>query len=322
MEKKEKDRRRFIKIAGSLAFAGAGISRANDTVLKRFAKSDFVLGADTQIQLYHSDRRIAESTLDDCYKEIRRLEAIFSLYQENSAICQLNKNGFIRRAPKELTEVVRFSLELGRLTSGAFDITVQPLWKLYNSYFRDYPESTIGPAQNDINDVLHLIDYLNVIQQGQEIYFKRKEMAITLNGIAQGYITDKVTSLLEEKGISNVLVNMGEYRALGAHSSNKPWKIGIARPEKPWEVSQTIDLNNNEAVSTSGGYGSPFDSSGRHHHIFNPRTGRSCNLWKSVSVVARSAITADALSTSLSVLSEKEGKILSSNYDVRRVIYA
>ena len=75
-------------------------------------------------------------------------------------------------------------------------------------------------------------------------------MSITLNGIAQGYITDKVTELLASFGISNTLVNMGEYRALGSKNNGEDWKIGIRNPDQTWKISQILPMQN-MSVATS-----------------------------------------------------------------------
>jgi thiamine biosynthesis lipoprotein len=126
-------------------------------------------------------------------------------------------------------------------------------------------------------------------------------MSATLNGIAQGFITDRATEVLRAHGFENVLVNMGEMRAVSGHPGGTPWRIGIADPKKPWRHSRTVDLAE-RAIATSGGYGTTFDRAGRHHHLFDPRTGRSAHHYRSVSVMAPDATTADALSTGLFIL--------------------
>jgi thiamine biosynthesis lipoprotein len=98
-----------------------------------------------------------------------------------------------------------------------------------------------------------------------------------------------------------VLVNMGEMRALQGHADGTPWRIGIADPDRPWHSFRTLPLVG-RAIATSGGYGTVFDAGGRHHHLFDPRSGDSANYYRSVSVIAPDATTADALSTGLSAL--------------------
>jgi thiamine biosynthesis lipoprotein len=131
------------------------------------------------------------------------------------------------------------------------------------------------------------------------IAFSRQGMALSLNGIAQGYITDRVVALLRTNGIDHSVVNMGESRALGARPDDLPWQVGIVDPDQPSRIGETISIVD-RAVATSGSYGFRFDAQGRFSHLFNPKTGLSPNLYRSVTVIASSATAADALSTAFS----------------------
>jgi thiamine biosynthesis lipoprotein len=128
-------------------------------------------------------------------------------------------------------------------------------------------------------------------------------MAATLNGIAQGYITDAVATLLRQEGIGRVLVDMGEARALGRHPDGRPWRAGISDPARPDALIGEVDLTD-RALATSGGYGTVFDAAGRYGHLIDPRSGRTAPLARSISVLAGDATTADALSTAFSLLDE------------------
>ena len=99
-------------------------------------------------------------------------------------------------------------------------------------------------------------------------------MGLTLNGIAQGYATDRVVALLRAEGIERSLVDMGESRAVGARDEGVPWRIGIADPDAPERVSETLELVDN-AVATSGAYGFRFDPEGRFNHLLDPKSGGS-----------------------------------------------
>ena len=126
-------------------------------------------------------------------------------------------------------------------------------------------------------------------------------MAVTLNGIAQCYITDKVAQSLRDAGMDSVLLELGEARAIGARPGGAPWRIALADPMDPLEIGGRLALSD-AAVATSGGYGTPFDAAGRHNHLIEPRSGRSAPARRSVSVVAPTATIADAASTALALL--------------------
>ena len=118
-------------------------------------------------------------------------------------------------------------------------------------------------------------------------------MSLTLNGIAQGWITDLITLKLKNYGINNVLIDLGETFALGKHRENRPWHIALSGKSG---IVGKVDLIN-KAVATSGGHGTVFDNTGKYHHVFNPKTGLSANKHEALSIIADTAWVADALST-------------------------
>ena len=123
-----------------------------------------------------------------------------------------------------------------------------------------------------------------------------------MNGIAQGYATDRVVDMLRKAGLSTSLVDMGEVRAIGARPDGAAWHVGLADPDRPGALAGTVDLVD-RAVATTAGAGFRFDASGRFTHLFDPATGRSPSAFRMVSVVAPTATEADALSTAFSLMS-------------------
>ena len=107
--------------------------------------------------------------------------------------------------------------------------------------------------------------------------------------------------MLRSAGLSTTLVNMGEIRAIGARAEGTPWRVGLADPDKPGALTETVDLVD-RAVATTAGAGFRFDLAGRFTHLFDPRTGRSPALYRTVSVIAPTATEADALSTAFSLM--------------------
>ena len=138
-------------------------------------------------------------------------------------------------------------------------------------------------------------------------------MAATLNGIAQGYITDRVADLLRDSGFDSVLVQLGETFASAPPTGRDAWRVGVPDPVAASGPGlATLDLVD-RAVATSSGRATPFDRAGRHHHLLDPRTGLSAGRYLAVAVVARRAVAADALSTALSILpDEAAGRLLAA----------
>ncbi len=290
-------RRRFLQIAGMAAVLPAQARATAQPITWRGT----ALGADAMLELYHPDRSEAARLLERCIAEVRRLEGIFSLYQPTSAINRFNREGNLDDPPVELVELLSTSAAINRVTMGAFDPTVQPLWDLYASHFSDPHADPSGPSNASLASALVRVDCSALEIGCDRIRFAKPAMAITLNGIAQGYITDRVVDLLHSAGIDQTLVDMGEVRVLGTRPDGSPWRVGLEDPTFPGQVRSHLELVN-RAVSTSGGYGFHFDVEGRFNHIFDPRTGECSRNFLAVSVVARTATLADALSTAFSVM--------------------
>jgi thiamine biosynthesis lipoprotein len=132
-------------------------------------------------------------------------------------------------------------------------------------------------------------------------------MGITLNGIAQGYITDRAADLLRESGFDNVLVQLGETRALGRPTADRPWRVAVPDPRGGGPDKAGFDLVN-QAIASSSGLAARFDAAGRHHHLFDPATGASTGRSLGVTVIGERATAADALSTALSVAPPEAGE--------------
>ena len=259
------------------------------------------LGAPAKLTLAHYDRRIAEGIVTTAVNEIERLERVFSLHRHNSNLSVLNRDGHIEAPGADLLSVLSNSIRFGNQTNGAFDITVQPLWHLFSEHFARQPGIQTGPSKGEIETALNLVGYEKIDVSKGSVRFAKQGMAVTLNGIAQGYITDRVADLLRDQGIQQVLVELGETRALDDHPDGRPWLIGLADPADPNKTTETVEIAD-EAVATSAGSGTVFDGNGHYHHLFDPRNGKPTKHHVSASVITKRATTADAMSTALFVL--------------------
>ncbi len=259
------------------------------------------LGAPAQITLAHADAPAARAALGRCLAEIVRLEAVFSLYQGELEISRLNREGRVQGASLDLRLLLAESQRIGRLTGGAFDVTVQPLWRLYADHFAAVGPDGDGPAEGALAAALRNVDYRQIDVGGGDVGFRRPGMAVTLNGIAQGYITDRVTTILRNEGFDRVLADVGEVAALDPPDGQTGWPVRIADPDAGPGGGERLLLAD-RAIATSAGGATRFDRAGRYHHLFDPRTGRSALRHRSVSVISFSAALSDALSTALAIL--------------------
>lgn len=295
-------RRRFITIAAAAAglpLLYPGNRPVAATPLRIWTGS--ALGADAMLQIQHPDPQVAARLISDSLREVARLERVFSLYRTDSALVRLNRTGRLDAPPADLLRLLAQSARFSQLTQGAFDPTVQPLWDLYATHFSRPDADPAGPPQAAIAAVLQRVGYQHIELDAQYIRFAMPGMAITLNGIAQGYVTDRVVELLRDAGMQHALVDMGETRAIGGHPAGTPWQVGLRQPGERGRIGRRIALQD-QAVATSGGYGTSLDPAGRFNHLFDPRTGGTSWRYRSVSVVAPNATTADALSTAFSLM--------------------
>jgi thiamine biosynthesis lipoprotein len=259
------------------------------------------MGAVATMQIHHHDRSVAERLIERSLAELRRLEQVFSLYREESALVTLNRHGVLAAPPADLITLLAECRRCWELTGGAFDPTVQALWILYRNHFSKPDADPQGPPPYAVRTALERVGFGMVAFDANRIVLPRREMALTLNGIAQGYVTDRVVSILRAGGIENSLVDMGEIRALGVRPDGSPWRVGTADPDQPEQVGDMFHVVD-QAVATSGNYGFRFDRTGRFNHLLDPRTGASAHLHRSVTVVMPTATVADALSTAFSLV--------------------
>jgi thiamine biosynthesis lipoprotein len=242
------------------------------------------------MQIVHKDRNEARRILETAVTELRRLESIFSIYDETSDLSRLNHSGVLTSPSPELVEVLSTSLSLARMTGGAFDPTVQVLWQRST---RD------TAAREPLKSVLNRVGYRNIELSARKIRLRQSNMALSLNGIAQGYITDRIVASLKDAGLDNVLVDCGEIYGAGQHASGRSWKVALAH-----NPGETISCQN-QAIATSSG--TLFEPGGSRlkGHIYDPATGMPADRYQSLSVVAPTAMLADGLSTALSVMAEE-----------------
>src|SRR5262245_9374839 len=272
-----------------------------------------VLGAVSELTLWHTDAAFAQRTIRKVRLEIERYERIFSLYRADSEIARLNDSGRLERPSAELRALVEQSQRIGALSAGAFDITVQPLWQLYEAHFWSRSDVQVDIAARARDVAQALVDFRRIEAGATSIGFTRAGMAITLNSLAQGYITDAIADLLRHEGFESAVVDLGEFRTLGRHPDGRPWRIGIRNGGAVGGDGRMVELAD-MALAVSGGYGTRFEPSGRFHHIFDPVTGASANGLIDVAVIGPRATAANALSTAICVAGEARARGLLAAY--------
>ncbi len=243
----------------------------------------------------------SDSLVVEVFREIARLESIFTLYDPNSWLRRLNDRDVVEQPPPELVAVLRLSEEVHRLTGGAFDPTVQPLWELFERHFATNPLDRAGPPADAVKRARELVDWKKVEVSDGRVRFRRAGMKLTLNGIAPGFAADAIAELLVRRGIRHALVDCGEFRAVGDEPGGESWEVAIRGVDPDAEPLGRWPLDGN-GLATSAGFATSFDVAERFHHLFHPRRDEFSPARQTISVVAPTAALADGLATAGGVM--------------------
>jgi thiamine biosynthesis lipoprotein len=244
-----------------------------------------------------------EKALDSAFEEIERIEYLMNIYDQDSEISRLNKQGYLDEGSPDLVYVINRSIFYGEITGGAFDITIRPILMLWKNKIN----SGEYPTGAEINSTLLLVNYSNISVINNSVSFKSKDMVIDLGGIAKGYGVDQAVTVLKKQGIESGYVNAGgDGMYFGTKPDGSPWRVGLRNPDNKTDAITIIEISD-MAVTTSGNYERFFNESARLSHISDPRTGMSSQSLISATVIASSAMEADVLATAVFVLGPVEG---------------
>lgn len=281
-------RRRFLAITGAAAVAGRGsdaapVARWQGPALGTLAEVRLI-GIETPGPIFAAIEA-----------ELGRIDRLFSLYRADSALVRLNRDGELARPDPAFLELLSIARSVHHATEGAFDPTVQPLFALHAKAAAEGRAAQAG----ELATVQHAVGFDRVTFDVQAVRFLRPGMAMTLNGIAQGYASDRIAALLRAQGLRDVMVNAGEVMAMGQGPTGPGWAVRLPGTE--------IRLRD-QAVATSHRMSTRIDPGRGIGHIFDP-SGRDRGRDSFVSVVHDSAAIADAISTASIVM---ENKLLKS----------
>jgi thiamine biosynthesis lipoprotein len=288
-------------------------SHSNDL----YSQKSFVLEGNAQgttytIKYISSDSIVVKSEIDSL---LNRIDQSLSLYNSQSLISLFNKSAVGIKYDHHLFNVVSHAIQTYGLSKGAFDITCKPLSLLWGFG----KEANSLPSKEKIITALLSVGSNKLIFRNDSLIKLLPNVLIDCDGIAQGYSVDVIFDFLHHKGLSNFMVELGgEIRTAGFNLSQLPWVIGIENPnlnyDNEYMVTKKVAISNN-AITTSGSY-RKFKKIGEHYfsHIIDPIQGHPVNNGViSVSVIAKDAITADALDNAFMVLGIQKSFELQKN---------
>ena len=266
------------------------------------------MGSRFEITVVAKDSAEANNYIDLAVGEITRIEKLISSWDPTSQTSEINRNAGIKpiKVDEELYNLVQRSIEISKLTDGAFDISfasMDKIWKFDGSM-------TEMPSEEAIKQSVAKIGYQNIILDSENftVFLKLEGMKIGFGGIGKGYAADKAKTLLMEKGVSAGIINAsGDMNTWGKQPDGEFWKVAITNPMDKNKAFALLPLNEN-AVVTSGNYEKYVTFNNiRYTHIINPRTGYPATGIISATVFAPKAEIADALATSIFVMGRDVG---------------
>jgi thiamine biosynthesis lipoprotein len=263
------------------------------------------MGTLFKIILYSPDAELASRGAEAAFDRVEQLEEILSDYRVDNELARVNLGAF--EAPQvvssELMLLTLKALELSRKTSGSFDITVKPLVRLWR---RAREDGKLPPAK-ELQLAVERVGYRDVLvnERTRSIRFRKTGMELDFGGIGKGFAADEVLKVLAGFGFTRVLVDAGgDIRVGQAPPDRDGWTISV---DSAGGAAVELFLVS-QAIATSGDKYQFVEIDGeRYSHIVDPKTGIGLRHSGTVTVLAREAAIADALSTALSVLSPEDG---------------
>ncbi|WP_423128465.1 FAD:protein FMN transferase [Gaoshiqia sp. Z1-71] len=273
-----------------------------------FTRTLKLMGSRFEITVVAADKTEGEQFIQMAIDEISRIERLISEWDPNTQTSSINQNAGFKpvNAEPELFDLIERSIQISKLTDGAFDISfaaIDQLWKFDGSMTR-------MPDAESIKQSVSKIGYENIIMNKEEgtVFLKLPGMKIGFGAIGKGYAADKAKTLLMENGVVAGMINAsGDLNCWGNKPDGSPWLVGITNPVNKDQVFSWFPVDNS-AVVTSGNYEKYVIFDGiRYAHIIDPRTGYPTQGLASVTVFAPKAELADALATSVFVMGKETG---------------
>lgn len=291
-----------------LFLIGFFIARNSSNEPKTFKRAQILLGTVVEIQVRDEDEQKAENAITQAFAEVKRIDNLFTTYNEESPIWKLNNsNDSIIFVEDEIYNLLVLCDSVTKLSDDCFDVSLDNLTKAW----RFYTDSPHLPTKEEIDAALNKSGWENIRLLENSMFIRKRDVGLNFGAIAKGYAVDKAIDILKKSGITEALVNAGgEISVIGSN-----WKVGIQHPRNERDIIAAIKLNDN-TVATSGDYEQYFEQDGiRYHHILDPKSGYPAKGLQSVSVINESNTFADALATAVFVMGKEKGMKLIESLD-------
>jgi len=248
--------------------------------------------------------------------QLDAIEKELSLYQPESPLSRLNRDGRIANQYPHLSFMLKYSLEAYRKTEGAFNVAIEPVLNKIRQRWHDTGQP---PTMSELRKLKPLLNVSKVQITPEEIRLLQPGMALTFDGVAKGYAVDQLAQILEENGFHQYLLNFsGNMRWQGLRSDGTPWKIALWNPARQ-EIS-VVPPHPSGAIASSGSEINFYSKDKQWHHLIDPKKLKPADFWMQTSIVGAAAIDCDVLSTASFVMSEARiRRVFNKNYPSTQV---
>jgi FAD:protein FMN transferase len=271
-------------------------------------REEAIMGTAIRVELWSDDDAASRAATAAVMREMHRIDHAMSPHKPASELARINREAARRAVPlsEEMCRLLARAIDFSDLTDGAFDITYASAGHLY-----DYRAGVL-PTPAALDRALAGIGWrhLELDAHAGTLRFAHPATRIDLGGFAKGHAVDSAARLLAARGIVHANISAGGDSRVIGDRRGRPWTIGIRDPRRAGEIVAVLPLEDT-SISTSGDYERYFERDGeRHHHVIDPRTGRSAHAARSVTVLAHDGLNCEALSKAVFVLGPSEGLAL------------
>jgi thiamine biosynthesis lipoprotein len=282
-----------------------------DRLIERWS---WAMGQPVHLQLFAADETQGFEAAQKAFAELRRIESALSLFEDASDLCELNRLAGRRgeRVGPDLAAVLESGLRFERDTAGAFNPAVEPLMRAWGFHV----PRTREPSASEIAAAREAVLSARIVVAGDRVALPVAGTKIDLGGIGVGYGLDRAIDVLRRTGISRAFLDVsGDCFALGAPPGEEGWEVGVADPQRPGQVIAVTRIRDQAIATSSNSVSVVRYGRAVRGHVMDTATGWPAAGRTQVTVVARSGIEADALSTAM-LVSGKSGPGVLRAYSV------
>jgi FAD:protein FMN transferase len=269
----------------------------------------WAMGQPVHLQLFAISEAAGYETAQAVFAELRRVETALSWFDTASDLTELNRHagrGVIAVGP-DLLATLRAAERFRRITGGAFDTAVEPLMRAWGFH----ASRTTEPSPAELAEARRAVQAAHIELDGRRVGLRSKTTQLDLGGIGVGYGLDRGGAVLRAAGIQRAFLDVsGDCLAIGAPPGRSGWRVDVADPERPGAVIAGTRLRDAALATSSNLVSVVRYGQAVRGHVMDPETGWPAGALTQVTVVSRTGVEADALSTAMLVSGKPAAGVL------------